>query len=149
MKGRDRKGRGRKGRGRKGPQLSPPPVLLQVERLPALRLRHAAGHLPHVHLPQEASAPTQEEEEEEKAEPGRHVERRRRSEGEEQQQEPAGHLLHGLWEGHQRWSLIFSGVSVMSPQKITTLLLPLRSAQSCREDPQQHHLPVRQPLLHG
>lgn len=76
--------------------------LLQVERLPAVRLGHAAGHLPHVRLPQEAPPPTQEEEEEEKAEPGRPVERRRRPEGEEQQQEPGGHLLHGLWEGHQR-----------------------------------------------
>lgn len=76
----------------------------QVERLPAVRRRHAAGHFPHVHLPQEAPSSAQEEEEEEKAEPGRHVQRRRRAEGEEQQQQAAdGHLVHGLREGHQRF----------------------------------------------
>jgi len=75
----------------------------QVERVPAVRRGHAAGHLPHVHLPQEAAAPTQEEEEEEKGEHGRPVQRRRRPQGEEQQrQEPGGQLVHGLRERHQR-----------------------------------------------
>lgn len=72
---------------------------------------HAAGHLPHVHVPQEAATPTQEEEEEEKAEPGRPVQRRRRPQGEEQQQqEPDGHLIHGLRQGHQRYQKILRHV---------------------------------------
>lgn len=74
--------------------------LSKVEWLPVVRCGHAAGHLPHVHLPQEAAPSPQEEEEEEKAEPGRPVQRRRRSQGEEQQQEPDGHLVYGLRQGH-------------------------------------------------
>lgn len=75
-----------------------------MERVPAVRHSHAAGHLPHVHLPQETAAPTQEEEEEEKAESGRPVQWRRRPQGEEQQQQdPDGHFVHGLWQGHQRY----------------------------------------------
>lgn len=46
---------------------------VQVERVPAVRRGHAAGHLPHVHFPEEAAAQTQEKEEEEKAESGRPV----------------------------------------------------------------------------
>lgn len=46
---------------------------VKVERVPAVCCGHAAGHIPHVHLPQEASSSTQEEEEEEKAESGRPV----------------------------------------------------------------------------
>lgn len=78
-----------------------------MERVPAVCRGHAAGHLPHVHLPQEAAAPTQEEKEEEKAKPGRPVQRRRRPQGkEQQQQEPGGHLVHGLRQGHQRYQEI-------------------------------------------
>lgn len=80
-----------------------------MERVPAVCCGHAAGHLPHVHLPQEATPPTQEEEEEEKAEPGRPVQRRRRPQGEEQQRnkEPDGHLINGFWQRHQRYQTGF------------------------------------------
>ena len=44
--------------------------VLMVERLPSVCRGHAAGHISHVHLPQEAASPTQEEEEEEKSEHG-------------------------------------------------------------------------------
>lgn len=77
-----------------------------MERVLAVRCGHAAGHLPHVYLPQEAATPTQEEEEEEKAEPGRPVQRRRCPQREEQQQEPDGHLIHGFWQRHQRYQTV-------------------------------------------
>lgn len=36
-----------------------------------------------------------------------------------------------------------------SPVLLTCPPLSPRPAQGCGEDPQQHHLPLRQPLLHG
>lgn len=48
-------------------------VCVKVERVPAVCCGHATGHIPHVHLPQEASSSTQEEEEKEKAHSGRPV----------------------------------------------------------------------------